>query len=189
MTLPKRALTTGDVAGYCGVNFRTVLRWIERGHLKAYQLPGRGDNRIEVRDFLGFLQENRMPVPEEFQAISRQILIVEDEPAMAHTLKRVLHRAGYETQHATDGFSAGALLASWHPSLMTLDLNMPGLGGLQVLEFLKNNPDYKHLKILVISASSDADLQQARAAGAHDTLGKPFSNQDLVEKIEKLLSS
>lgn len=189
MTLTKRALTTGEVAGYCGVNFRTVLRWIERGQLKAYQLPGRGDNRIEMRDFLGFLQENHMPVPEKFQGMSRQILIVEDEPLMAKTLQRTLNRAGYQTQHATDGFSAGALLASWHPTLMTLDLNMPGLGGMQVLEFLKNNPDYKHLKILVISASSETEMQQARAAGAHDTLEKPFSNSAFLEKIERLLST
>ena len=62
----KQILTTGEIARYCGVNFRTVIRWIERGRLKAYQLPGRGDNRVTVEDFIDFLKVNSMPIPEEF---------------------------------------------------------------------------------------------------------------------------
>jgi excisionase family DNA binding protein len=50
----KQALTTGEAAKYCGVNFRTVIRWIERGHLDAYKLPGRGDNRIPVDTFVDY---------------------------------------------------------------------------------------------------------------------------------------
>ncbi|ASP40977.1 hypothetical protein CHH28_17240 [Bacterioplanes sanyensis] len=61
----KQALTTGEVAKFCGVNFRTVIRWIERGHLQAYKLPGRGDNRIPVNGFVEFLKDNHMPVPDE----------------------------------------------------------------------------------------------------------------------------
>ncbi|MDO6805884.1 helix-turn-helix domain-containing protein, partial [Wenyingzhuangia sp. 1_MG-2023] len=57
----KQVLTTGEVAKYCGVNFRTVIRWIERGHLEAYKLPGRGDNRVPVAGFVRFLQSNEMP--------------------------------------------------------------------------------------------------------------------------------
>ena len=61
----KQALTTGEVAHYCGVNFRTVLRWIKRGYLNAYQLPGRGDHRIPVDGFLLFLEKHKIPVPED----------------------------------------------------------------------------------------------------------------------------
>ncbi len=68
--MDKRSLTTGEVAYFCGVNFRTVIRWIKRGHLNAYQLPGRGDNRIGVGDFLNFMEKYGMPVPEEFQDYS-----------------------------------------------------------------------------------------------------------------------
>ncbi|TNF38926.1 MAG: response regulator, partial [Gammaproteobacteria bacterium] len=42
-----KTLTTGDIARYCQVNFRSVIRWIERGLLKAHKLPGRGDNRVK----------------------------------------------------------------------------------------------------------------------------------------------
>jgi len=67
--LGKQVLTTGEVAGYCGVNFRTVIRWIKRGYLTAFQLPGRGDNRVRVEDFVTFLEENRIPVPHEVLAL------------------------------------------------------------------------------------------------------------------------
>lgn len=69
--LERQVLTTGEVAKYCGVNPRTVIRWIERGHLKAYHLPGRGDSRVEVHDFLSFLREHEMPIPEELLEPSR----------------------------------------------------------------------------------------------------------------------
>ena len=59
----KSTLTTGDIAKYCGVNFRTVIRWIERGHLNAFKLPGGGDNRIAIPNFLSFLKEHGMPLP------------------------------------------------------------------------------------------------------------------------------
>lgn len=65
----KTCLTTGEAARFCGVNFRTVIRWIKRGHLRAYQLPGRGDNRIETKEFLAFLARNEMPVPEELREL------------------------------------------------------------------------------------------------------------------------
>ncbi len=68
----KRNLTTGDIAKLCGVNFRTVIRWIQRGHLKAFQLPGRGDNRVQVADFIEFLNENNMPIPEELQPSAKK---------------------------------------------------------------------------------------------------------------------
>ena len=76
--MSKEVLTTGEVARYCGVNFRTVIRWIKKGHLNSYQLPGRGDNRIPVNDFLSFLRENRIPVPVEYRECSKTVIIVED---------------------------------------------------------------------------------------------------------------
>lgn len=69
-----QSLTTGEVASFCDVNFRTVIRWIKRGHLKAYQLPGRGDNRIVIKDFLQFLVEHSMPIPDQFQPLAAELV-------------------------------------------------------------------------------------------------------------------
>ncbi len=182
----KRVLTTGDIAKYCGVNFRTVIRWIERGHLKAHQLPGRGDNRVEVRDFLAFLRSHDMPIPEEFLDRSRRVLIVEDDPAMSAAIQRTLKRAGFETRVASDGFRAGTLLGTFLPGVMTLDLRMPGIPGLDVLKFVRLAERLRDIRILVVSAMPRKELDEALAAGADDVLEKPFRNPELLEKVTRL---
>ena len=186
MTL-KRALTTGEVAKHCGVNLRTVIRWIERGHLKAYQLPGRGDNRVEIPDFLDFLRKNRMPVPEAFREGGRRILVVEDDAQILAILKRTLEEAGYEVAVAKDGFQAGTLLGTLVPSVMTVDLRMSGMGGLEVIRQVRGNPRLAGVRILVISATPKTELDEAIQAGADAVIQKPFEPEELLAKVSKLI--
>lgn len=183
----KRTLTSSDVARHCGVNFRTVLRWIERGWLRAYQLPGRGDNRIEIEDFLAFLREHKMPIPAAFHEGRPRVLIVDDDPRVASSLERVFKRADFDTQVATDGFQAGAKLGTFAPALMTLDLKMPGMDGMDVLRYVKSTPQLAGIKILVLSAMPQAELALAIKAGADDALAKPVKPDALLTKARELL--
>lgn len=186
--LKKRFLTTGDIAELCGVNFRTVIRWIDKGLIKAHQLPGgRGDNRVQPGDFIEFLKENNMPIPEEFDTPGQRVLIVEDEKPMAKAIQRALKRAGFETMMASDGFLAGMIAMSFKPAVITLDLKMPGLGGLEVLKALRNEDELQSTKILIVSAMPEEQLEEALRAGADDILEKPFKNKELVAKIRTLL--
>lgn len=181
-------MSSGEIASYCNVHLRTVIRWIEQGYLKAYKLPGRGNNRIHLTDFLDFLNEHEMPVPDELLVKNATILIVEDDAFMRRSIERVLVRQGFEVSHASDGIQAGLILAKARPALMTLDLNMPSMGGIEVLKSVRANEDLDGLKILVISALSEKELKQALACGADDILPKPFKNEELVLKIKKLLN-
>lgn len=182
-----RVLTTGEAAKYCGVNFRTVIRWIERGKLKAYKLPGRGDHRIQVEDFVVFLNANAMPVPDELQGQNRSILVIEDQPEMASAIRRVLVRHGFEVEVARDGFSAGTMLSRMKPGLVTLDLKMPGMDGYEVLNFIRGHEEHAQTKVLVVSAETAAGLEKAMSLGASDVLPKPFENDELLARIEALI--
>ena len=123
-------LTSSEAARLCGVSFRTVIRWIERGQLQAYRLPGRGDYRVPASELRRFMRTNAIPEPTELKRdMPRRILIVEDEPNMARAMGRALTRAGFETASVSDGFQAGLLLHSYRPGLLTLDLRMPGVDG------------------------------------------------------------
>lgn len=183
----KQTLTTGDVAKYCGVNFRTVIRWIKRGHLKAFQLPGRGDNRVEHGDFLEFLKEHRMAIPDGLQAGGPlKVLVVDDDQRMATSIRRALEAAGFETAPAYDGFRAGALMGTFAPDVITLDLEMPNLSGVEVIRFVRDSEHFRKVKILVVSALGRDKLDEAVKEGADDALAKPFSNEELVQKIRNL---
>lgn len=183
----KQVLTSGEVARLCNVNFRTVLRWIERGELAAYKLPGRGDNRIRVDDFLEFVSAHKMPVPAEFRPTPRRALVVDDEPHMARSIRRLLIREGFEVKIASDGFRAGVYLGEFAPALVTLDLQMPGLSGFDVLSFVRQMSGKDRIKILVVSGLDTCSLDQALIAGADAALPKPFDNAEFVALVRQLL--
>jgi len=183
-------LTSSEAAQLCGVSFRTVIRWVERGQLQAYKLPGRGDHRIPVADLRRFMRANGIPEPAELQTdMPRRVLIAEDEPNMARAIKRVLKADGFETAVAGDGFRAGLLLHSYKPGLMTLDLRMPGIDGLAVLRSLRENPLPFACKVLVISADTADRLDQARALGADAVLAKPFTSEELLTAVRRLYAN
>lgn len=183
-----KTLTSGEIASYCDVNLRTVIRWIESGKLKGFKLPGRGNNRVLVDDFIDFLERHDMPVPSQLQGdVNPKVLIVDDELPVAKSIQRVARRAGYDTLVATGGFQAGVMLSQHNPTLMTLDLSMPGMDGYSVIQFTREQARYKRLKILVISALDDTSLERARELGADATLSKPFSNHDLTEVLERFM--
>lgn len=182
-----KTLSTGEIAKLCDVNLRTVIRWIERGALKGFKLPGRGNNRVRVEDFLAFLVEHEIPIPAELQEDSRKVLVVDDEPAIARALQRVLRKHGLVAEVSADGFQAGTKLMKDRPILVTLDLSMPGLSGYDVLSFVRETPEIASTKILVISALGGEALQKAIDLGADAILNKPFDNHELVEVINKLV--
>ncbi len=182
----KKNLTTGDVAHYCGVNVRTVIRWIERGKIKAFQLPGRGDNRVKPEDLLVFLETHGMPVPAELQPENRRVLIVDDDEHVAKAIQRTLRHAKFETLIAGNGFEAGAFLGEFRPAVMTLDLQMPGMDGFEVLQFVRESQSLKRLKVVVISALSRVELDKALAKGADAVLEKPLNDGLLVDAVTRL---
>ena len=184
-----KTLTSGEIASYCDVNLRTVIRWIESGKLKGFKLPGRGNNRVLIDDFIEFLEQHNMPIPAQLQGEATPgILIVDDELPVAKSIQRVARRAGYDAMIATGGFQAGVMLSQHNPRLMTLDLSMPGMDGYSVIQFTREQARYKRMKIIVISALDDTSLERALDLGADAVLSKPFSNHDLTELFDKYMT-
>ncbi len=180
---PKQILTTGEIAKYCGVNFRTVIRWIERGRLSAYQLPGRGDNRVTVEDFLDFLKENNMPIPDDIAQRERRVLIAESDPTLARQVERALQDSGYKTSIAADGFHAGSLLGTFKPSVMLLDLRVPGLQVNDLVSFIRQASGLERVKVMIVNGDGNVEPP----LGADGYISRPFSNEELVSRINQLL--
>ncbi|MFN6263274.1 MAG: response regulator [Chromatiaceae bacterium] len=196
-----KTLKPGEIAAYCDVHHRTVSRWISQGQLKGHKLPGRGNYRVLLTDFISFLQLQKMPMPPELAdsmresepevapaaAQDRRILVIDDEASYRHAIKRVLFSSGYQLDFAADGFQAGVKIAGGQPDLITLDLSMPGLDGFDVIRYIRQQPELESVRILVISGLGSQELAQAKALGADATLSKPFENNQLLELVQQLL--
>lgn len=184
-----KTLTSGDIANYLDVTQRTVIRWINSGQLKGFKLPGRGNNRIQVVDFIKFLKNNAMPIPDQLQhelnPVSVNILLIDDESAVLRAMTRALKPLNLKVYSAADGFHAGLLLQQLHPAIVVLDLNMPGMDGFAVIRYIRDEQKNSNIRILVVSALADQQLDHAIAIGADAVLSKPFSNAQLRKTISE----
>ncbi len=114
------------------------------------------------------------------------ILIVDDEPALRHTLARILQHAGHQVTTAADGQQALDLIASTHFDLVYLDLRLPDCHGLEILKHLQ----LTHPPLPVVLFTARPDLQSAIEAlrqGAVDYLLKPIAPQTLLDRTHTLL--
>ncbi|MFW6414670.1 MAG: response regulator [Verrucomicrobiota bacterium] len=186
----KRNLTTGEFAKYFGVGHRTVLRWIREGYLDAFQLPGRGDNRIPIEEGARFMREHNIPLPSEIaQAVSPvKVLVVDDDESMTNMIRNHLQDYDFTIHTAADGLKAGAALMELRPELLILDLCIPKLDGFEVLKFVRQTSELKKTKILVVSGLAQDQLDKARESGADRVLGKPFEPDELLKAVGSLLS-
>lgn len=185
-----RPLTTGQIAQFCHVTHRAVLKWVASGKLKAYRTPG-NHSRVSIEDFLAFLAKYDMPVPAELRSVRPpgKILIVDDDRGIVNSIRRMLTMENkYVIETAYDGFDAGQKFVTFKPHFIILDIRMPGLDGYQVCANIRNDPRNNNIKILAISGESEEnEVKKIMDLGADDYLNKPFSNKALKDKIKLLL--
>jgi CheY-like chemotaxis protein len=117
-----------------------------------------------------------------------KILVADDEIYMVRLLELTFKKGGYEIISCRDGQAALALAASVQPQLIVLDVIMPGLDGLGALRQLKENPATKNIPVVVLSAKGHALTKvEAELAGAAMFLAKPFSPNQLLGEVQKIL--
>jgi DNA-binding response OmpR family regulator len=119
------------------------------------------------------------------------VLIVEDEQSLLHTLRYNLSRAGHEVRLCTDGLRALELVQENPPDLMLLDLMLPGLDGIEICRALRrevSNPTLSQLPILILTArDGEIDKVVGLEVGADDYMTKPFSMHELLARVKALL--
>jgi CheY-like chemotaxis protein/two-component sensor histidine kinase len=140
-------------------------------------------HKPELKQLLSAIQSSGGPEPS-------RLLVVEDEPANAEWLRKLLERRGWLVVHAANGHEALAEIARVRPSLILLDLMMPEMDGLQFLERLRLNPLAASIPVVVLTAKDLTPEDHRRLHGrVADVLSKgSITAVALVEQINAILS-
>ena len=121
----------------------------------------------------------------------KTILIVEDSATTRALIRAVIDELGeYETVEAASGFEALKMLPQQEYDLIITDINMPDVNGLELINFVRNNPRYNHLPIIIVSTErSEEDKKRGMALGATAYVTKPFKSAELQEIVKKTIAS
>lgn len=115
----------------------------------------------------------------------RKVVIIEDEPDTAEMYAEMMRISGYEVVKFFGGSSAVAQIAEQKPCAVVLDLMMPDISGLEVLQYMKAEPKLSDIPVIIVSAKTlPADIDEGLNAGASVYLTKPVSFSDLKKAID-----
>jgi two-component system phosphate regulon response regulator PhoB len=118
-------------------------------------------------------------------APSAKVLVVDDDPLIRTLVARLLEADGYEVREVGDAIAAAQLLGSDAPDLVVLDVGLPGIDGLELLEGIRRTNDVP--VILLTGRSSEDDRVRGLRQGADDYVVKPFLHGELMARVESVL--
>ena len=119
----------------------------------------------------------------------RRILVVEDNTKNLKLVRDVLQFAGFEIIEATTGEDGVELMATEHPDLVLMDLQLPGIDGAEALRQIREMPDVGQVPVLAVTAFvMDEDRRRATQAGFDGYVEKPISVRGLTDQVRALLA-
>jgi len=125
----------------------------------------------------------------------KTVLIADDEPNIVTALEYLMESSGYRVLIACNGEEALRQVAAHLPDLVLLDVMMPVVSGYRVCERMRERPEWRHIKIVMLTAKGrdvevakrDVEVAKGLSAGADLYVTKPFSTRDLLSKVRGLI--
>ena len=142
-------------------------------------------NRLLTFRYLHYTIEGVKFLLRKWRKNKLRLLVVEDEKKLCDMIAKSLHQAGYEVDTCNDGEEALDMIYAEMYDLIVLDLNLPGMDGMDILRELRK--ENEETKVLILSARSQiADKVDGLDAGANDYMEKPFHLQELEARVRSL---
>jgi two-component system OmpR family response regulator len=114
------------------------------------------------------------------------VLVVEDDPSVRGLLQTLLLAEGYDVATASDGLSGLVKASRRKPSLILLDVMMPDLGGVRVLEELEADPALADVPVIIVTGKLDAVPALSEQLGERSVFAKPFSVAELLARVAEV---
>jgi DNA-binding response OmpR family regulator len=122
-------------------------------------------------------------------AVTKKILIVDDEPNIVISIEYLLKKEGYEVALAADGVQALQKMAVFEPDLVLLDVMLPLKSGYEVCQAIRVEPRYNKVKVVMLTAKGrEPEVAKGLALGADAYMTKPFATKDLLAQVRALLA-
>ena len=123
--------------------------------------------------------------------IIKRLVYIEDEPEMIDLVALILNRRGFEVLGANGGIEGLELVKRELPDLVLLDLMMPDMDGWDVYQQMKSDENTRHIPVIVVTAKAQSidKVLGLHIAKVEDYIAKPFSPQELLDSVEKVLAN
>lgn len=122
--------------------------------------------------------------------MAKRVLLAEDEPNIATSLQFLLDRAGYDVRVQDNGAEALAAALDDPPDILILDVMLPDMDGLQILQKIRAHPTTGRLPILMLTAKGAKETQDtALESGADAFITKPFANTEVLAVVDRLAAN
>ena len=155
-------------------------KWVLERCQKVYALQREGYKIAMITKILN---------QEEEEKSVKKILLVDDEKKFTNLLSKYFINNEYVVDVANNGLDAGLKAISFRPSIILLDINLPGLNGLEVCRNLKSNPITENINIIIVSASLQFTEKAIVEAGGDMLISKPVDLANLLEKCNEIIES
>ena len=182
----KDVLTTGEVAKICNVASRTVSKWFDSGQLDGYRIPGSKDRRIPVASLLTFMKAHNIPMDGLMSGTPR-ILVVDGDPAVGETLKRVLTDEAEFDVHATNSlFQAGVECERFRPHVVLFDVDMAGDAASDMVDVVQSNDELQATRLVAMTSRlTEGQTAQLASRGFESVIRKPFTVRQIIDTVQK----
>jgi CheY-like chemotaxis protein len=145
--------------------------WVEERCKQIYALQKKGYTIAMIQEILEEEKQDKS---------TRKILVVDNEIKFCDFVKKIFQRNNFLVETAYDGWEAGKKASEFKPTIMVLDITLPGINGLQVCKNLRTDPKTKNMKIISISGDLRYSEAEVLESGANFFFTKPINYEILV---------
>jgi CheY-like chemotaxis protein len=125
-----------------------------------------------------------------FGSDKKKVLLIDDDPMPRSMLGMFFQEIGYEVLEASDGKQGIQVAVEGAPVLILCDINMPGMTGIETLQYLQGNPKTKPIPVIMVTAHGELDaVERCLESGARDYIQKPFDLMTVKSKVERALGA
>lgn len=190
MEKKSKFLSVKQVAEYLEVSKQAVDKWINAGEIKVYRLPS-GRIKILRSDFLSYIKTHDLYLDKEFFNIkSRNIVVIDDDESIHNLFQKFFGELNSEldVKYAVDGMSGLLIIGASNPDIVILDIEMPGMKGIEVCKKILADDSLIGINIVVISGYLSKYKEKLKKMDIETFIEKPFTFRDLNKKLLPILN-